>query len=169
MGIFNFFRKDKKVRTEKNMKLFNPVNGIVTSINEVADPVFAQKMMGDGFGVQPTDGEIYSPVDAKIMSVFPTKHALGLKLDNGIDLLLHIGVDTIDLEGKPFEILVEEGERVTPDTLLIKADLAALKEAGKPDTIIVVFTNMEIVKQYSLSSTGKMKRGEEIGEISAGE
>lgn len=167
MGIFDFFKKDKKVTLENDIILYNPVNGIVTSINEVADPVFSQKMMGDGFGVQPADGEIYSPVDARIMSVFPTKHALGLKLDNGVDLLLHVGIDTIELDEQPFEVLVEEGEWVTPDTLLMKADLAALKAAGKPDTVIVAFTNMEIVKQYSLSRTGEMNRGEKIGEISS--
>ena len=168
MGLFNFFKKSQK--TENNhVKLYNPINGNVVPISEVADPVFSQKMMGDGFGVEPTDGEVYSPVDGKIASVFPTKHALGLKLDNGVDLLIHIGIDTVELEGKPFTVLVEEGDQVTPETLLVKVDLDALKEAGKKDTVIIAFTNMEVVEDYSLSNTGNINRGELIGEISSAE
>lgn len=166
MGLFSFFKKDKKTEDNK-VKLHNPTNGNVIPISEVADPVFSQKMMGDGFGVEPTDGEVYSPVDAKIMSVFPTKHAVGLKLDNGIDLLIHIGIDTVELEGKPFTVLVEEGDRVTPETLLVKVDRDALKEAGKEDTVIIAFTNMEVVEDYTLSNTGDVKQGELIGEISS--
>lgn len=168
MGLFDFFKKGKKTEDNK-VNLYNPTNGNVIPISEVADPVFSQKMMGDGFGVDPTDGEVYSPVDAKILSVFPTKHALGLKLDNGVDLLIHIGIDTVELEGKPFTVLVEEGDRVTPETLLVKVDLEALKEAGKKDTVIIAFTNMEVVEDYSLSNTGNVKRGELIGEISSAE
>ena len=168
MGLFNFFKKSKKTENS-NVKLYNPINGNVVPISEVADPVFSQKMMGDGFGVDPTDGEVYSPVDAKVLSVFPTKHALGLKLDNGVDLLIHIGIDTVELEGKPFTVLVEEGDRVTPETLLVKVDLHALKEADKKDTVIIAFTNMEVVEDYSLSNTGNIKRGELIGEISSAE
>lgn len=168
MGLFDFFKKDKKT-TDNKVKLYNPVNGNIVPISEVTDPVFSQKMMGDGFGVEPTDGEVYSPVDAKVMSVFPTKHALGLKLDNGVDLLIHIGIDTVELEGKPFTVLVEEGDRVTPETLLVKVDLDGLKEAGKEDTVIVAFTNLEVVEDYTLSITGNLKRGELIGEIRSAE
>lgn len=166
MGIFDIFKKKEKTEEQHNVKLYSPIDGTVTPISEVADPVFSQKMMGDGFGVEPMNGEVYSPVDAKILSVFPTKHALGLKLNNGVDLLIHIGIDTVELEGKPFEVLVEEGEQVTPETLLVKVDLEALKEAGKKDTVIIAFTNMEVVESYNLTATGDMKHGELIGEIS---
>lgn len=166
MGLFDFFKKGNKTEDTK-VELHNPSNGNVIPISEVADPVFSQKMMGDGFGVEPTDGDVYSPVNAEILSIFPTKHALGLKLDNGVDLLIHIGIDTVELEGKPFTVLVEEGDRVTPETLLVKVDLGALKEAGKKDTVIVAFTNMEVVEDYSLTNTGSVKHGELIGEISS--
>lgn len=168
MGLFDFFKKGKK--TENNtVQLYNPINGNVVSISEVADPVFSQKMMGDGFGVEPTDGEVYSPVNGEIVSVFPTKHALGLKLTNGVDLLIHIGIDTVELEGTPFTVFVEEGDQVTPETLLVKVDLDALKEADKKDTVIIAFTNMDIVEDYSLSNVGNIKRGELIGEITSAE
>lgn len=166
MGLFNFLKKDDS-KKQNNVHLYNPVDGSVIPISEVADPVFSEKMMGDGFGVNPKNGNIYSPVNAKIVSVFPTKHAVGLKLSNDIDLLIHIGIDTVELEGKPFEVLVEEEQEVTPETLLVKVDLDALKEAGKENTVIIAFTNMDIVEDYSLSNTGELGHGELIGEISS--
>lgn len=165
MGLFNLFKKKETEEEPKNVKLYNPVEGNVVSIETVSDPVFSQKMMGDGFGVEPVTGDIYSPANGKIISVFPTKHALGLKLDNGIELLVHIGIDTVELDGAPFEVLVEEGIRVTPETLLVKVDLEALKEADKENTIIIAFTNMDAVEAYSLSTTGQLNQGELIGEI----
>ena len=167
MGLFDFFKKKDKKQPVNTVSLYNPVEGKVIPISEVSDPVFSEKMMGDGFAVIPENGEIYSPVDAEIVSVFPTKHALGLKLANGVDLLIHIGIDTVELEGKPFEILVGETEKVTPETLLAKVDLNALKEAGKEDTVIIAFTNMDIVENYSLTTTGEVSRGAAIGEITS--
>lgn len=163
MGFFDFLKKDKN----KDVELYNPVAGEVISIEDVSDPVFSQKMMGDGFGVEPDNGDIYSPVDGEVVSVFPTKHALGLKLDNGIEVLVHIGVDTVELEGEPFEVFVTEGDKVTPETKIATADLEALKEAEKPDTIIVVFTNMDDVEDFTLSNTGQTAQGEEIGTVTA--
>ena len=163
MGLFDFLKKGGN----KDAELYNPVEGEVIPLEEVSDPVFSQKMMGDGFGVEPENGKIYSPIEGKVVSIFPTNHALGLELDNGIEVLVHIGVDTVELEGGPFEIHVSEGDDVSADTLLATVDLAALKEADKPDTIIVVFTNMDAVEDYTLSKTGVTNQGEIVGEISA--
>ena len=163
MGLFFFLKGDKN----KNVELYNPVDGDVIPIEEVSDPVFSQKMMGDGFGVEPTNGDVYSPVSGEVVSVFPTKHAIGLKADNGIEVLVHIGVDTVELDGAPFEILVTEGDKVTETTQLAKVDLEALKAAEKPDTVIIVFTNMDDVDNYSLSITGNAVHGDIIGEVSS--
>lgn len=163
MGLFDFLKGDKN----KSVELYNPVDGDVIPIEEVSDPVFSQKMMGDGFGVEPTNGDVYSPVSGEVVSVFPTKHAIGLKADNGIEVLVHIGVDTVELEGAPFEIFVTEGDKVTETTQLAKVDLEALKAADKPDTVIIVFTNMDDVDNYSLSITGNAGRGDVIGEVSS--
>lgn len=163
MGLFDFLKGDKN----KNVELYNPVDGDVIPIEEVSDPVFSQKMMGDGFGVEPTNGDVYSPVSGEVVSVFPTKHAIGLKADNGIEVLVHIGVDTVELDGAPFEILVTEGDKVTETTQLAKVDLEALKAAEKPDTVIIVFTNMDDVDNYSLSTTGNAVHGDIIGEVSS--
>ena len=161
MALFDFMKKDKK----KEAKLYNLVEGEVISIEEVPDPVFSQKMRGDGFGVEPANGEIYAPAEGKIVSVFPTKHALGLELTNGIEVLVHIGVDTVELEGGPFEIHVKEGDKVSQDTLLATVDLNALDVAEKPKTVIIVFTNMDEVKSFTLDKTGPSSPGEVIGEV----
>ena len=161
MALFDFMKKDKK----KEATLYKPVEGEVISIEEVPDPVFSQKMMGDGFGVEPTNGEIYSPAEGKVVSVFPTKHALGLELGNGVEVLVHIGVDTVELEGGPFEIHVKEGDTVSQDTLLASVDLNALDAAEKPKTVIVVFTNMDEVKSFTLDKTGALSPGDVIGEV----
>lgn len=163
MGLFDFLKSDNN----KEAELYNPVEGEVIQLEEVSDPVFSQKMMGDGFGVEPANGEIYSPIDGKVVSVFPTSHALGLELDNGIEVLVHIGVDTVELEGGPFDIHVSEGEKVTKDSHLATVDLAALEEAEKPDTVMVVFTNMDVVENYDLKSTGNMSQGDTVGSVSS--
>src|SRR5690625_4943680 len=163
MGLFDFLKGSK----EKDVELYNPVDGEVIPIEEVSDPVFSQKMMGDGYGVEPTNGEIYSPIDGEVVSVFPTKHALGLKTDNGIEVLVHIGVDTVELEGDPIEILVSEGDKVTGDTHIATVDLEALKAADKPDTVIIVFTNMDDVESFTLDRNGTQTHGEVIGVVTA--
>ena len=116
--MFGFFKKDDKkgkLPVEKEI-LYSPANGVVVPVSDVADPVFSQKMMGDGFAVIPADGNIYSPAKGKVLSVFPTKHAVGILLDSGLELLLHMGLDTVELNGKPFEIFVKEGQALTADT-----------------------------------------------------
>ena len=104
-------------------------DGEVINIEDVKDPVFSQKMMGDGFAVEPENGHIVSPVAGKVTSVFPTKHALGLVTDNGLEVLVHIGLDTVSLEGKPFEVKVSEGQTVAAGDLLVEADLNAIRAA----------------------------------------
>lgn len=163
MALFDFLKKGDNKRVE----LYSPVDGVVIPMEEVSDPVFSQKMMGDGFGIKPDNGQIYSPVVGKVVSIFPTQHALGLELDNGIEVLVHIGVDTVELDGGPFEIHVKEGDKVTKDTLIATVDLDGIKEAGKEDTVIIVFTNMDVVGEYTLSKTGQASHSEVIGELNS--
>jgi PTS system glucose-specific IIA component len=169
MGVFDFLKgKGKEEAKDPKAVITNPVNGKVLPIEEVDDPVFSQKMMGDGFGVVPNDGEVYAPGHGKVVSVFPTQHAVGLELDNGVEVLVHIGIDTVELEGGPFDTLVKEGDRVTPETKLSTVDLAGLEAAGKTNTVIVVFTNMDQVENYDLTTTGETTKGTEIGSVTAG-
>ena len=131
-------------------------DGQVINIEDVKDPVFSQKMMGDGFAVEPDNGRIVSPVAGKVTSVFPTKHALGLVTDNGLEVLVHIGLDTVSLEGKPFEVKVTEGRTVAAGDLLVEADLDAIREAGRETSTIVVFTNADAIKSVNVEHTGKL-------------
>ena len=130
--------------------------GQVIELEKVQDPVFSQKMMGDGFAVEPANGQIVSPVAGKVTSVFPTKHALGLVTESGLEVLVHIGLDTVSLEGKPFTVKVEEGQTVAAGDLLVEADLDAIREAGRATSTVVVFTNGAAIKSVTLTQTGQL-------------
>ena len=130
-------------------------DGQVIDLADVKDPVFSQKMMGDGFAVEPENGKIYSPVAGTVTSVFPSKHAIGLVTDNGLEVLVHIGLETVSLEGKPFEVHVSEGEKVAAGDLLVTADLEAIKEAGRETSTIVVFTNAAAIKSVTVEKLGQ--------------
>ena len=136
--------------------VYSVADGQVINIEDVKDPVFSQKMMGDGFAVEPDNGNIVSPVAGKVASIFPTKHAIGLETDNGLEVLVHIGLDTVSLEGKPFEVKVTEGQTVAAGDLLVEADLAAIREAGRETTTVVVFTNPDAIKSVKVEHTGKL-------------
>ncbi|RGN68141.1 PTS glucose/maltose transporter subunit IIBCA [Streptococcus anginosus] len=137
-------------------KIETVADGEVIAISDVKDPVFSQKMMGDGFAVEPENGNIYSPVAGTITSIFPTKHALGLLTDNGLEVLVHIGLDTVSLEGKPFEVHVAEGQKVAAGDLLVTADLEAIKAAGRETSTVVVFTNAQAIKSVTVETFGKV-------------
>lgn len=132
-------------------------DGTVQSIEQASDPVFAQKMMGEGYFVEPTNGHIYAPTSGIISSIFPTKHAIGLATADGLELLIHMGVNTVELGGTPFDIKVSEGQAVTKDTMIADVDLAAIKEAGKETAMMVLLTNMEHVLTFVLTHTGEVR------------
>ncbi|MDT2599843.1 PTS transporter subunit IIBC [Enterococcus hulanensis] len=142
-----------------------PANGELIPIDQVQDEVFSQKMMGEGFAVIPENGEVASPVSGTIVSVFPTKHAIGIKTEDEIEVLLHMGIDTVNLGGDAFEIKVREGEKVKAGKIVATADLAMIEEAGKMMTMIVVFTNGDKIENYHYDKTGLVSRGETIGSI----
>lgn len=127
----------------KKQEIFCPIDGKIIEITQVQDPVFASKSMGDGFAIEPKSGQVFSPINGKVTSIFPTKHAIGLITDNGLEVLLHIGIDTVDLDGKGFEILVSEGDKVTPQTQLANVDFGYLAKEGKLTTTMVIFTNLD--------------------------
>ena len=137
-------------------EVYSVADGQVVALEQVEDPVFAQKMMGDGFAVEPANGNIVSPVTGTVSSIFPTKHALGLVTDSGLEVLVHIGLDTVSLEGKPFTVHVSEGQKVAAGDLLVTADLDAIREAGRKTSTVVVFTNGDILKSVKLEQTGSL-------------
>lgn len=139
---------------EKDLTLSAVTTGEYMPLEELNDGVFSKKMLGDGYAMKSDDGVVFSPVNGRIATVFPTKHAIGITTDSGIDVLVHMGIDTVDLAGKPFEVLVNTGDRVTPHTQIAQMDLQAIADAGKDSTIVVVVTNMDKINnlkhQYTL-------------------
>ncbi|AUT05246.1 Protein-N(pi)-phosphohistidine--sugar phosphotransferase [Streptococcus parauberis] len=155
----NFSEKEtvKEVTSFKGLteEIMTVADGQVIPITEVNDQVFAGKMMGDGFAVEPERGEIYAPVSGLITSVFPTKHAFGLLTDNGLEVLVHVGLGTVALNGVPFSAKIKEGQKVQAGDLLVVADLAAIKSADHETTIIVAFTNQADIESVELVAQGK--------------
>lgn len=146
-------------------ELFAVTPGTVHPITESTDSVFSEKMMGDGYFVVPENGDVYSPVTGTVTSIFPTKHALGITTDKGLEILLHMGLNTVELSGKPFDVKVSEGQKVTPDTLVAHADLKAIEEAGKKTDMLVIITNMAAVKEATLEKTGKVNKNEAVMKV----
>ncbi len=137
-------------------EVYSVADGQVIALEQVKDPVFAQKMMGDGFAVEPANGNIVSPVSGTVSSIFPTKHALGIVTEAGLEVLVHIGLDTVSLEGKPFTVHVAEGQKVVAGDLLVTADLDAIRAAGRETSTVVVFTNGDAIKSVKLEKTGSL-------------
>ena len=144
-------------------ELFAVADGQIKEITEVADPVFAQKMMGEGYAVLPSNEKVYAPVAGKVTNIFDTQHAIGLLTNEGLEVLVHMGLDTVELNGLPFTIHVKEGDSVTPKTQLADMDLTAIEQAGKNTDILVVLTNNEKVAALTLDQTGLVRHSEKIG------
>lgn len=142
--------------------LYAVANGQTKSLAESGDPVFSQKMMGDGYFVLPEDGAIYAPVSGTVTTVFPTKHAIGFKTTSGLEILLHMGVDTVELKGAPFEVMVEVGQEVTPATQVAQVDLEQLAQHQKASEMLVMVTNMDAVSAVDMMKTGHTKAGEAV-------
>ncbi|MDT2596052.1 PTS glucose transporter subunit IIA [Enterococcus dongliensis] len=134
--MFGLFKK-------KTTEITTPVNGLVVDLKEVNDPVFSEKMMGEGFAIKPVDGKICAPVKGTIKSVFPSFHALTLEAEDGLDILIHIGLDTVELDGNGFSSMIQEGQKVDVGELLIQVDLDFLAQNKKDDIVIVVFPEMQ--------------------------
>ena len=146
-------------------EVYSVADGQVVALEQVKDPVFAQKMMGDGFAVEPANGNIVSPVSGTVSSIFPTKHALGLVTEAGLEVLVHIGLDTVSLEGKPFTVHVAEGQKVAAGDLLVTADLDAIREAGRETSTIVVFTNADAIQSVNLEQTGSLAANTVVAKV----
>ncbi|WP_430619282.1 glucose PTS transporter subunit IIA [Enterococcus sp. DIV0802b] len=142
--------------------LYAVATGTTKSISASSDPVFSQKMMGDGYFVLPDNGAIFAPAAGTITTIFPTKHALGIKTASGLEILLHMGVDTVELQGAPFEILVEEGQAVTPATQVAQVDLAQLTAKGKASEMLVIITNMDQAANVELLPIAETNAGQAV-------
>lgn len=167
--MFKFFKKNKnkEAQAEKvsSLDLYAMVNGELIELDKVADPVFSQKMMGDGFAFLPSSQEVYAPCQAEVTSVFPSKHAFSLKFQE-VEVLLHLGIDTVSLEGRPFDVQVKEGDQVDQSSLLVNADLEQIKAQDKDDVMMVIFTNgNETIESINIDAYGSVSQGQKIGSL----
>ena len=137
MGLFSGFGKKKEV------EFLMPLSGEVVKLETVEDPVFSGKMMGDGFAINPTDGKIYSPVDGTIASIFPTGHAVGIKVDDNLDVLIHFGLDTVKLKGEGFTTHVKQDDVVKAGDLLIEVDIPVVQPQVPSIVTPIIFTTLE--------------------------
>lgn len=136
MGLFNF----KKTKYDSKV-LYAPTDGDYIALENVEDKVFSQKIMGDGFAIEPKNGTFVSPVSGELVTVFPTMHAYGIKTEDGKEVLIHIGIDTVSLNGHGFSAKVKQGQKVKTGDVLVKVDLEAVKQAGYPITTMVIITS----------------------------
>ncbi|MBO9130078.1 PTS glucose transporter subunit IIA [Bacillus sp. 165] len=136
-----------------------PLTGEVKNIEEVPDPVFAQRMMGDGIAIVPTEGKVVAPVDGEIVQLFHTKHAIGIRSQQGLEILIHVGLETVNLKGEGFEAHVTEGQKVKAGDLLLTFDLPYIKQNAKDIITPMVITNKDIVDSQDKNVGMQAQRG----------
>ncbi|MCT4604555.1 MAG: PTS glucose transporter subunit IIA [Marinisporobacter sp.] len=139
--MLSFFSKNKEIILKA------PFEGEIVDIEEVSDPVFSSKMLGDGVAIKPTSNRAVAPCDGEITQIFPTNHAFGITTKEGLEILVHIGIDTVNLKGEGFKRLVEVGTNVKKGTEIIEVDLDYINQSGKDSITPIVITNMDQVER----------------------
>lgn len=156
--MLNKLLKSKK-KDEKDL-FVAPLSGELLDLKDVPDKVFSQKIMGDGFAIKPENGEIVSPVNGEIATLFPTNHAVGIICDNQQEILIHFGVDTVNLEGKGFEAFINQGDRVKAGQVILKVDIEKIKDEVPSIITPIVFTNLLSNKKVIFEAGQRVKAGQ---------
>lgn len=155
MGLFNkIFKKD-----QLEYVVYAPVNGDVIELENVPDPTFSQGILGPGCGIEPLEGVIYAPFDGVITNVAETKHAIGITSHSGIELLIHVGVDTVDMKGEGFEVHVSENQKVICGDKILTFDRKSIQEKGHPDVVVVLLTNGDDFGALSFADEKSTEKG----------
>ena len=159
MGFFSkLFSKAEKINDNH---IYAPMAGQAVPVTEVPDPTFAEGMLGNGIAIEPTEGKVYAPCDATVDMMFTTGHAVSLVADFGAEILIHVGLETVSLEGKPFTVHVANGDKVKKGQLLIEVDLEAVKAAGLPTITPVVICNTDDFPTFN-TFVGKAVTNEDV-------
>lgn len=153
--MFKFFKKSRVI------ELVSPITGKILPVEEVPDKVFADKMLGDGIAIEPKDGKIVSPVDGTVVTIFPTNHAIGLVTKEGLEILIHIGLDTVELKGLGFKRMIEKDSKVKKGDLIMEFDPNLILEKGKSPITPIIVTNMDKVKKLEKNS-GEVESGNQV-------
>lgn len=160
MGLFDKFVKKGKPEVISDSVL-SPCRGKLIDLANVEDEVFSQKAMGDGVAVEPSEGTFYAPISGTLESVFPTGHAYGLRSSDGKEILVHIGIDTVELNGKGFTLHAKQGDKVKAGDVIVTADLNAVRQAGYKVTTMLIQTDqdfqMTVTAPYETSVTEAME------------
>ena len=161
MGLFDIFKKKEKTI----VTIYSPINGKVIELKEVPDEAFAQKMVGDGCAIEPDKGVICSPIDGQLMNIFPTNHAIIFETVDGLEMIVHFGIDTVKLDGKGFQKLREPGPIKIGDEI-VKYDLDNIKDGVPSTRSPIIINNMEKVEKIEILSLEKIvKIGEPIMKV----
>lgn len=173
-GITNLFKSNKneskpapapaapKAAPAGDKIIGAPLEGEILILTEIKDPVFSSEALGKGCAIEPSKGEVVAPFDGTVEQVAETKHAIGLTGDNGLEVLIHVGMDTVELEGKGYEPQVKVGDKVKKGQLLLKFDMETIKAAGYPLTTPVVVTNTDDFTSVEPVATGKVTQGQDV-------
>jgi sugar PTS system EIIA component len=154
--MFNLFKK-------KPLQIVAPVTGAVIPIQEVPDPVFSQKMMGEGIAVIPSEGNIYAPVNGTVILVAATKHAIGIRAEDGTEILIHVGLETVALNGTGFTVAVKEGEKVSTGQLMLEVDWDYIRKNAKSIVTPIIITNSDDGKrQYAMTEDVQAIQGKTV-------
>ncbi len=146
--------------------IVSPINGTLLALSETPDDVFSSGAMGQGVAIEPTEGKVYAPADGVLTTFFPTGHAIGITTANGADVLIHIGMNTVDLDGKGFTPKKQQGDKVKKGDLLLEFDIETIKGAGLSTITPVIVTNMDYFNAVEPKTGGNaVKAGENIIEV----
>ncbi|MCC8015164.1 MAG: PTS glucose transporter subunit IIA [Eubacterium sp.] len=172
MGLFDRFKKGSQSPAQNETQaptdpkaVYLPMNGRVIDLKEVGDGVFSEGMLGQGAAVEPSDGKVYAPFDGEVTMVYDTKHALGLMSKGGVELLIHIGLDTVNLEGKCFNIKVKDGQKIKKGELMAIADLDGIKKAGYKTVTPVIVTNSDDFEKIEKACEGTQGAGVKLLDV----
>lgn len=159
-------KSENNAENAKQITLAAHLNGTVVPLAEVDDEVFSTGVLGEGIAIEPDEGKLYAPCDGKIDTVFDTKHAVNIVSEDGCEILLHIGINTVKLEGKPFTVHVNEGDSVKKGDLLVSFDIRQIKDAGYKTTTPMIICNSDDYSKFDVTASGKIKAGNDIIKIS---
>ncbi len=159
MGLFDFMKK-------KGTVLGAPMEGECVPLSQVSDSTFSEEILGKGIAIVPADGRVYAPIDAQVSTVFPTGHAVALTTADGMEILIHIGLDTVKLEGKHFTVKTETGKDVKKGELLVEADIAAIKAEGYDCITPMLICNSSDYASVEGKTGMQVKPGDDCLEVS---
>ena len=155
----------KKADVIVDQGIYSPLAGMIVPLSQVNDPVFAEEMMGKGAAIIPSDGRVFAPCDGEVVTIFKTLHAVLMKTDSGAELIIHVGLDTVSLDGKYYVGYVKDGDRVSKGDLLIEFDIEAIRGAGFDVVTPVIVTNSTDYRDVKMVDSGTVAVGDQLLEL----